>query len=332
MPERQFKALWVSEASGGFVREIEERPLDVLPAGDVLIRVRYSSLNYKDALSATGNRGVTRSYPHIPGVDAAGVVEATSSTAFRPGQEVIVTGYDLGSNTFGGWSQYIRVPAEWVVLMPEGLNLRGSMILGTAGYTAGLVAHKLQQHGVRPDHGPVLVTGATGGVGSMAVALLAHLGFSVDASTGKNHEEKFLRSIGAKQILTREEVLDTSGKPLARGRWVAVVDTVGGDLLDSALRQTKLEGAVACCGNIGSAGLSTSIYPFILRGVALIGIGSAFSPMALRTHIWDNLSGAWKPGNLEAFATEATLEDLRDHFIQRILKGGITGRVVVSIS
>jgi putative YhdH/YhfP family quinone oxidoreductase len=332
MVEKRFKALWVTEtADGGFVQRIEERPLSVLPEGNVLVRVKYSALNYKDALSATGNRGVTRTYPHIPGVDAAGVVEESSSSDFVVGQEVLITGYELGANAFGGWSEFVRVPADWIVPMPEGLTLRESMILGSAGYTAGLAAHQLLNRGIRPDQGPVLVIGATGGVGSMAVALLSLLGFTVEAATGKLHEAEFLQSIGASTLVSREEILGAGTKPLLKGRWAAVVDTVGGSLLDAALRQTKLEGAVACCGNIGSAELHTSIYPFILRGIALLGVGSAFTPMPVRRIVWKQLAGPWKLGNLEAFAVDGSLEDLINTHIGRILKGKVRGRVVVTL-
>jgi len=325
-----FKALLVSEAAdGSFHREILERPLAALPSGDVLIRVLYSSLNYKDALSATGNKGVTRKYPHVPGVDAAGIVERSQDTDFQSGDEVLVTGYDLGSNTDGGWSEYIRVPAHWVVKRPDKLTLRETMIYGTAGFTAGLAAYKLLHHKLRHDAGPVLVTGATGGVGCMAVALLAQLGFHVVAVTGKKEEKSFLLGLGAKDVVGREEVREVSNKPLLTGRWGGVVDTVGGGLLETALRQTKLEGIVACCGNIASAELHTSIYPFILRGITLAGIGSAFTPMETRLEVWKNLAGIWKLQNLEEFAVEVSLSEVNEKYVDMILKGGMRGRVVV---
>ncbi|MDH4070031.1 MAG: YhdH/YhfP family quinone oxidoreductase, partial [Ignavibacteria bacterium] len=273
MKAPRFTALWITEDPGpSYSRKITEKELDILPSSDLLIRVHYSSLNYKDGLSATGNRGVTRVYPHIPGVDAAGVVERSSSDLFQPGDEVIVTGHELGSHAWGGWSEYISVPAAWAVKRPEPLTLRESMILGTAGFTAGLAVSKLLHHGLRPDDRPVLVTGSTGGVGCLSVAILSKLGFTVAAVTGKSEHHPFLRSIGAKSIIGRDEAVETSKKPLLSSRWAGVVDNVGGAILESALRQVVPEGAVTCCGNIGSAELHTSLYPFILRGLALFGI------------------------------------------------------------
>jgi putative YhdH/YhfP family quinone oxidoreductase len=326
-----FKALVVNETPDkGFVREVTKRHLRDLPDGEVLVRVHYSSLNYKDALSATGNKGVTRRYPHTPGVDAAGTVEESTTPDFAHGDEVIITGNDLGSNTDGGFADYVRVPAHWIVKRPSGLTLRESMMLGTAGYTAALAVHKLMHHGVQPDKGPVLVTGSTGGVGCIAVALLAKLGYAVQASTGKTGEQQFLLDLGAQEILTRSDVLDGSGKGLLSARWAGVVDTVGGSILDSAIRYTKLEGAVATCGNVTSGELQTSIYPFILRGVALLGINSAFTPMNIRQLIWKKLAAEWKIENLDRLVTEATLEQI-SQYIDLILKGGIRGRVLVRI-
>jgi acrylyl-CoA reductase (NADPH) len=332
MASRTFKALVVTEAEGvGFIRQIAHRRLDELPTGDVLVRVHYSSLNYKDALSATGNKGVTRRYPHTPGVDAAGIVEESAVSEFRIGDEVIVTGNDLGSNTDGGFAEYIRTPAAWIVKRPHTLSLRESMMYGTAGYTAGLSVHKLLHHGMSPEKGPILVTGATGGVGSIAVALLAKLGFYVVAATGKMEARRFLESIGAQEILPREQISDATGRGLLAGHWAGVVDTVGGEMLDCAIRQTKLEGAVASCGNITSGELHTSIYPFILRGVALLGINSAFTPMTIRQSVWQKLAADWKLGILDRLVTEVSLEQI-DGYIDLILKGGVTGRVLVKIA
>jgi len=326
-----FKALVARESSGGaVVRSIEQRSIDDLPEGDVLIRVHYSSLNYKDGLSATGNRGVTRLYPHTPGIDAAGIVEQSSSASFRPGDRVIVTGYELGSNADGGWAGFIRVPSDWIVPLPEGLSLRESMILGTAGFTAGLSVHKLLHYGVEPGQGPVVVTGATGGVGCLAVAILARRGYHVSAVTGKHDAHPFLRALGASEILTRDQCLDTTGRALLARRWAGAVDTVGGPFLDSIVRQINNEGAVACCGNITAPDLRTSIYPFILRGVALLGINSAFTPMATRQSIWKELSGGWKPSELNSLSRECRLEEL-DPSITAILNGAITGRVLINL-
>jgi len=331
MPAETFKALVVTETpEKKFVRQIVHTPLNGLPPGEVLVRVHYSSLNYKDALSATGNKGVTRRYPHTPGIDAAGVVEESLVSEFHPGDDVIITGNDLGSNTDGGFAEYVRVPAEWVVKRPPSLSLRDSMILGTAGYTAAVSVHKLLHHGVTPTKGPVLVTGATGGVGCIAVTILSKLGFHVIASTGKTEASQFLKDLGAKEIVSREEIRDTTGKGLLPGRWAGVVDTVGGELLDSAIRHTKLEGAVTSCGNVISSELHTSIYPFILRGVALIGINSAFTPMDVRQLVWEQLATNWKIETLSRLTTEVSLEEL-DPYIDLILGGGVRGRVLVKI-
>lgn len=329
MNERTFLALRVTEtAKGAYARAVTSLPVGDLPEADVLIKVRYSALNYKDALSATGNKGVTRTYPHTPGVDAAGIVEESRVADFHPGDEVVVTGYDLGSNTDGGFAEYIRVPASWVVKRPAELSLRETMMYGTAGFTAALAVHKLMTHDVTPDHGPVLVTGATGGVGSLAVAILAREGFHVVAVSGKSDKREFLLSLGAKEVVERDDAKDASGKPLLVGRWAGVVDTVGGSLLDTAIRHTKFEGVVACCGNIASADLHVSIYPFILRGVSLLGIGSAFTPMSTRLEIWRKLSTLWKLDVMEKITTEITLHEL-DQYIDRILNGTVAGHVLV---
>jgi acrylyl-CoA reductase (NADPH) len=285
LPTSSFQALVVREtADGEFTRQIEERALADLPDGEVLVCVHYSSLNYKDALSASGHKDVTRSYPHTPGIDAAGVVEESVAAEFRPGDPVIVTSYDLGMNTPGGWGQYIRVPAAWVVPLPQDLTLRESMIYGTAGFTAALSVHRLEAHGLAPDAGEVLVTGATGGVGSLAVAILARAGYQVVAASGKADAGPFLRDLGAAEVVDREAVRDDSGRPLLRGRWAGAVDTVGGEYLATALKSTQYGGAVACCGLVASADLPTTVYPFILRGVSLLGVDSQACPMDTRRH------------------------------------------------
>lgn len=331
MSNRTFSALLVTETPDGkFTRTIATRALDQLSPGDVVIRVHYSSLNYKDALSATGNKGVSKHYPHIPGVDAAGVVEESSSPLYKQGDEVIVHGYELGAHADGGFSEYVRVPAEWIVKRPPTLSLRESMIYGTAGFTAGLALHRLLHHGLKPDQGPTVVTGSTGGVGSVAVALLAKAGFHVVAATGKMDDREFLMNLGATEVIDRESLKDTSGRGLVAGKWAGAIDNVGGDLLDSILRQTKLFGAVACTGNIRSTELHTSIFPFILRGVALIGINSAFTPRPLRLDVWNHLATDWKLKSLENLVTEVSLKDL-DGYIEQILKGQIRGRILVSL-
>jgi acrylyl-CoA reductase (NADPH) len=329
---KHFRALVTSEAAGGgFVREVQNRTVDELPAGAVLIRVCYSSLNYKDALSATGNRGVTRHYPHTPGIDAAGIVVESASAEFHPGDEVICTGYDLGVNTPGGFGQYIRVPADWVVPRPAALSLRDSMIYGTAGFTAAMSVHRLRAHDLTPDQGEVLVTGATGGVGSTAVAILAHLGYRVIAATGKTEQKEFVQQLGAAGILGRDQVDDPSNKALLAGRWAGAIDTVGGNILNTTLRSLKLHAAATCCGNVASPDLRTSVFPFILRGVTLIGIDSVNTAMPLRRMIWSKLAGEWKPPMLDRLAAERSLDQLNPE-IDRILSGGQVGRVVVNLS
>lgn len=326
----QFQALVVRQENDSFIRTIETRHIDDLPDGEVLVRVHYSSLNYKDALSAIGNRGVTRRYPHTPGIDAAGVVEASRVDHIRPGQEVIVSCYDLGMNTAGGFAEYIRVPAAWVVRKPAGLTLKEAMVYGTAGFTAALSVYKLMNQGIRPEDGPILVTGATGGVGSLAVAILSAEGFHVTAASGKAAED-FLTSLGAKEILSRDQVSGGADKALLRPRWAGVIDTVGGEILAKALKTTKPCGVVTCCGNVASGDLPVTVYPFILRGITLIGIDSAECPLALRQIIWDKLGSAWKLAILSKLGHEISMTELSDH-IDLILQGKITGRLVVKVA
>ncbi len=330
MAGKTYRAMVVEEiGENRFSRAIKEKTIDQLPEGEVLIKVQWSSLNYKDALSATGNRGVTRKYPHTPGIDAAGVVEDSSSLSFNSGDKVIVTSYDLGMNTSGGFGQYIRVPAAWVVPLPEGLDLRESMILGTAGFTAGMSIMALT-HCVPADRGNILVTGATGGVGSLAVVLLASLGYSVSAVSGKTDAGPFLTGLGARQILSRAEASAPNERPLQKALWAGVIDTVGGDILASAIKATDLQGVITCCGNVASADLPLTVFPFILRGVSLIGIDSQNCPMTRRKEVWQHLASDWKPSTLDTLAREVTLDEL-DREIDMILQGALTGRVVVKM-
>lgn len=330
MSDKKFRALVVEEADDNkFIRTIKERSTGELPEGEVLVKVLYSSLNFKDALSASGNRGVTKSYPHTPGIDAAGVVEESASSRFGPGEEVIVTGYDLGANTPGGYGEYIRVPADWVVKLPAGLTLRESMIYGTAGFTAALSVFEMELCGVTPGMGEVIVTGATGGVGSVACAILAKSGYDVIASTGKTDKKEFLLGLGVKDVMSREETRDTSGKPLLKSRWAGAVDTVGGDILATVIKSAKQHGVVTCCGNVASGELPVNVYPFILRGVTLAGIDSAYCPMDTRIKVWNKIAGDWKIGALEDIADEISLGELEDR-IGLILQGKLTGRVLVS--
>ena len=326
-----FRALVVSKTDEKtFTREITERSISDLPEGEVLIRVHFSSLNYKDGLSCIGNPGVTRNYPHTPGIDASGKVTESSDSRFKEGDSVIVTGYDLGMNTSGGFGEYIRVPADWVVPLPEGMTFKEASIYGVAGFTAALSVDALQKYGVNPEQGEVVVTGSTGGVGSVSVALLSLLGYTVVASTGKKEESEFLQRLGASEIISREEVNDESKKPLLRERWAGAVDTVGGTTLAALLKAAKRGGAVAATGLVASSELSTTVFPFILRGVSLLGIDSGFTPTKLRREIWNKLAGIWKIPQLEQLTIDCTLEEL-DPEIDKILAGGQRGRVVVNL-
>lgn len=326
-----FTALHTTENDQGqFTSQLAERELSSLPAGELLIRVRYSSLNYKDALSATGNRGVTRNYPHTPGIDAAGVVESSSVSEFSPGDEVIVTGYDLGMNTSGGFAQYIRIPAAWAIKRPKGLSLRESMILGTAGLTAGLCVAKLEQAGAIPENGPVLVSGASGGVGCLAVALLAKLGYQVSAATGKLAAHAWLRQLGASEVSGREVLEIGAGKALAKEHWGGAIDTVGGEALFNILKSARYGASVACCGLTAGTEFTASVFPFILRGVNLLGVDSVLLPLVDKASMWDKLSLQWKLDLEAVLSEEIGLEQL-PAAIERILKGQIQGRTLVRI-
>ncbi|QEM69288.1 acryloyl-CoA reductase [Geobacter sp. FeAm09] len=332
MEDTVFKAMIVEEPhKGAFSRRIGERRVGDLPPGEVLIRVHYSSLNYKDALSATGHPGVSRIFPHTPGVDAAGEVAASATDALAPGDRVLVTGYDLGMNTPGGFGQYIRVPAAWVLKLPPGLSLRESMILGTAGFTAALSVLRLMEAGVRPGSGDILVSGATGGVGSIAVGLLAKASYRVVAASGKEHEGEFLRSLGAAEVIGRDELLLGSERPLMKERWAGAVDVVGGTTLAAILKGTRYGGTVTCCGLVGSSELPVNVFPFILRGVSLVGIDSVQCPMAPRVTVWNRLADDWKLPSLAGMATECGLHELEQK-IQTMLHGGLRGRTIVNLS
>jgi putative YhdH/YhfP family quinone oxidoreductase len=292
--------------------------------------VHYSSINFKDALSATGNPGVTRKFPHTPGIDAAGEVVQCDSGAFAVGDKVIVTSYDLGMNTDGGYGEYIRVPAQWALKLPAGLSLRESMIYGTAGLTAALSVLRLEQGGVKPDDGDILVIGATGGVGSLAVAILAKGGYRVVAATGKPDQAQFLTDLGAAEIISRDELLAGSERPMMKERWAGAIDVAGGEPLAAAIKSTRYGGVVTCCGLVASPELHINVFPFILRGVSLIGIDSAQCPMAYRSQTWARLASDWKLDNLEQAVTEVTLEGLEEK-ISAMLKGQLRGRTLVNL-
>lgn len=331
MQDNSFKALVVRETvPETFSRTVENRTVENLPPGDLLVRVHYSSLNYKDALSASGNRGVTRNYPHVPGIDAAGIVAESSNPGFSEGDPVIVTGFDLGMNTAGGYSEFIRIPAEWAIPCPVKLTLRESMIYGTAGFTAAQSVARLVTYPVLPQQGKILITGATGGVGSIAAAIMAKLGFNITAVSGKPDAGNFLFNLGVKEIISRQQATDTSGKLLLKEKWAGVIDTVGGEILATAIKSTRYGGAVTCCGNVASPELPLSVYPFILRGVALLGIDSAKCSIQTRVNIWQKLADEWRIANLDSLATECRLTELPE-LIERILQGRQMGRVIVNL-
>ena len=324
-----FKALVVREAEdGSFSRSVESCPIDFLPTNSLTIEVAYAALNYKDALSASGHKGITRQYPHIPGVDAAGYVVEDLSGRFEKGAAVICTSYDLGMNTPGGFGARIRVPSEWAVPLPEGFDLRQSMVYGTAAYTAALALHKMEQCGQAPDLGPIAVTGASGGVGSMAVALLHHVGYKVLAVSGKPEKANELMALGASEVLPREEANDRSKRPLVRPKWAGAIDNVGGNTLTTLLKACGRNGSVASVGLVASPNFESTVYPFILNGVNLLGVDSAETPASLRTLIWEKLAGLWRFEVPENWVTECSLEEVSEH-MEALLRGQGVGRVIV---
>ena len=333
MENVSFKAMVVTETEDKqFTREITEKSINDLPEGEVIIKVKYSSLNYKDALSASGNKGVSRYYPHTPGIDAAGVVVESVDPKFSVGEEVFITGYDLGMNTSGGYQEYIRVPAAWIVKKPENLSLRESMVYGTAGFTAALSCYKMINNGVKPEDGPVLVTGATGGVGSIALAILVKSGYEVVAVNGIVDETDYLLELGAKEVISIEEADDQSGRPILKPRWAGAIDTVAGNILSTAIKTTKYGGSVTCCGNVGSAELQSSIYPFILNGVSLLGIDSVNCPVDLRLDVWNKIASDWKLDHLDKITTELPSLEALDERMTLILAGKNRGRAIVKVA
>lgn len=329
MENKEFKAFVVEEVDGEFKRSIKTRKIEELPEGDLVVKVEYSSLNYKDALSATGNKGVTRNFPHTPGIDAVGTVAESKNPEFKVGDEVIVTSYDLGMNTDGGFAEYIRVPSEWAVRLPENMSMKEAMIYGTAGLTAGMSVLRLTEL-VSKEAGKIIVSGATGGVGSLSVAILAKLGYSVSAITGKETEEAYLKNLGAEEIILRKDFEEIAARPLLRPMCAGAIDTVGGTILENALKVTAPMGAVTCCGNVASAKLETTVFPFILRGISLVGIDSQNYPMDYRKTVWEKLAKDWKSEKLMDNYLEIGLEEL-DEKIALILKGQLKGRVIVKI-
>lgn len=324
-----FNALVVSESNGQYLKEIKQLSISQLPANDLLIKVHYSSVNFKDALSAAGNKGVTKKFPHVPGVDAAGVVELSKSAAFAPGDEVIITGFDLGMNTWGGFAEYISVPDAWAIPLPAGLTLKEAMAYGTAGLTAGLSVWELNNSLITPQQGEVVVSGATGGVGSIATLILSKLSFSVTVISGKKDDDYLFNTLGASHVISREAFIETyNAKPLSAPAFAAGIDTVSGPILAGMLKATQYGGVVTCCGMVASPELQTSIFPFILRGVKLAGIDSVIAPMPVRQKVWQLLATDWKPNNLKKIIHEIDLQALPEA-LENVLQGKAKGRYVL---
>jgi acrylyl-CoA reductase (NADPH) len=328
IPER-FRAYAVDRPDGRFERGIRDAGPDGLPAGDVEIRVEWSSVNFKDGLAASEDGKVARKFPLILGIDLAGEVVASTDPTIRVGTKVIAHGYDLGTSHHGGLAEYARVPAEWVVPLPMGLSTREAMAIGTAGFTAAMAIAALEERGLEPVHGPVLVTGATGGVGSTAISILAELGYEVWAATGKDDERAWLTTLGAVGFLTREEC-SAEGKPLETERWAGAVDSVGAATLPYILRTLKHGAAVAACGNASGPALTTTVFPFILRGVALLGMDSAYLPIAQRRRLWARLATDLRPRDLAERVTEIALEEV-ETALDAIRRGDARGRWVVRV-
>ncbi len=327
-----FRAFVVDKTAAGFTAGLKELTLNDLPAGEVLIKVAYSSVNYKDGLASIPEGKIVRSYPFVPGIDLSGVVVESSDARFKAGDAVLATGYDLGMQHYGGFSAYARLKAEWIVPLPVGLTLKEAMALGTAGFTAALAVHQLELNGLKSARGPVLITGATGGVGSMAISILSTLGYEVVASTGKETEHAYLKSLGASAILSRQETSAESNRPLEKERWAGSIDAVGGSTLAYLLRTTRYAGSIAACGNTGGPNVATSVFPFILRAVNLLGIDSANCPMELRRQLWQRLASDYKPAALlDTIGHEVPLEEL-PHALASILQGGVRGRTIVKVS
>ncbi|OKL35572.1 NADPH:quinone oxidoreductase family protein [Domibacillus mangrovi] len=327
----QFNALMVDKTENDFSVNVKKLTVDDLPHAEVLIKVAYSGVNYKDGLASIPNGKIVQSYPMVPGIDLAGVVVSSEDPRFRKGDEVIATSYEIGVSHFGGYSEYARIPADWIVPLPKGLSLKEAMIFGTAGFTAALSVQRLEDNGLSPDKGKVLVTGATGGVGSLAVSMLAGRGYDVVASTGKKEEKEYLFKLGAKEIISRDDVYNGQVKALDKKQWAGAVDPVGGDTLAAILSKISDQGSVAVSGLTGGTSVPTSVFPFILRGVNLLGIDSVHCRMETRQAIWSRLATDLKPDDLSTFVyKEVSLKELPDLF-PTILKGKMRGRVIVQL-
>src|SRR5690625_2840492 len=332
MKMEPFNALVVNKQDDQFSVQIEKKECQDLPEGDVLIRVHYSSVNYKDSLATIPDGNIVHTYPFVPGIDLAGVVVSSKDAQFQEGDEVIATSYELGVSHFGGYSEYARIPSKWIVPLPKGLTLKNAMTIGTAGFTAALSVQRLEENGVSPSKGKVLVTGATGGVGSFAVSILSTLGYEVEASTGKSSVHDYLKGLGASSIVAREEVYD-GGKIRALGKqkWVAAVDSVGGEPLASLLSQIEYGGSVATSGLTAGTKLPATVFPFILRGINLLGIDSVYCSMETRQKVWKRLASDFKPANMdELIQQEITLQQLPT-VLPTLLKGEAKGRTIVNM-
>lgn len=324
-----YKAFRVEENEGEFFTAIKDIPSLNCSKGELLIKVSYSSLNYKDALSATGNKGVTRNFPHTPGIDAVGEVVSSESPNFNTADKVIVTSYDLGMNTDGGFAEYVKVPADWAVKLPTGLSMREAMIIGTAGLTAGMSVLRLSEN-VKPENGPIIVSGATGGVGSMSIRILKKLGYKIVAITGKKSEIDFLKNLGTDEVILREDFENLDKKPLLKPLYAGAIDTVGGVILENMIKSVHSMGTVTCCGNVASPKLDLTVFPFILRGVSLIGIDSQNYPMTFREKVWNKLANEWKIDSLNEATTEITLEEVQSK-IDLMLRGELKGRTIIRL-
>jgi acrylyl-CoA reductase (NADPH) len=325
------KALVLRESGGKVTGAVEELSEAQLPAGEVTVAVQYSTLNYKDGLILAGQGRLVRQYPHVPGIDFAGTVESSESPQWKAGDAVILTGWRVGETHWGGYAQKARVKGDWLVALPAGLTAKRAMAIGTAGLTAMLAVMALERHGITPDRGEVLVTGAAGGVGSVATAILAKLGYRVVASTGRAETHDYLRSLGAAEIIDRGTIATPSGKPLESERWAGCVDAVGGATLAAILPQMKYRGAAAACGLAGGTRLETTVIPFLLRGVCLLGIDSVACPTAERIQAWARLGSDLPPETLDAAIQTATLAEL-PRLAPEILAGRIRGRTVVGVN
>ena len=325
-----FKALVVDKTETGFSIDIKNISFNDLPAGEVLIKVAYSSINYKDGLASTPDGKIVRSYPFVPGIDLAGIVVSSDDSRYSEGDEIIATSYEIGVSHYGGYSEYARIPADWIVPLPENLSLKEAMIYGTAGLTAGLSVQRLEENGLSPEKGKVLVTGATGGVGSIAVAILAKRGYEVVASTGKASEHDYLHKLGAKEVVSRAEVYNGKVKALDKQLWAGCVDPVGGESLAAILSKVEYNGSVAVSGLTGGGNVPTTVFPFILRGINLLGIDSVYCPMEVRKPLWQRMASDFKPDVLDLISKEISLEEL-PQTLPTILQGHARGRFIVKI-